>query len=732
MPTYEFTSPDGKTYEVGAPEGATREQAFGMLQSQIDSGTAPAASDPSLVVSAGRMLNDVPRQFGLAGRYALTGPAKAAQVVKEPLRYFTDKVLPDRQVPPKSTPLGVQAEKLADTLGLPRPQTPTERVIGDASEMVAGAGGLAGLAGKGAEMVSRPVAGFLAENAPKALTTGESLLRGLAANVPAQLGGAAGAGLAGGASREAGGGPWQQLGASVLGTLAGAMMPGGAGNLLAAGRRLLAPAPTAEKLDMQLTRVLGQSGTDYSALPAAAKIALRREMADALSTGREVSPEALSRLADFRALDITPTRGMISQNPVDITREQNLAKMAANSSDGQLAGLPMLQNQNNRALIGRMNDLGAQQGDTFAAGERAIGAIAAKDAAEQARVSGLYTRAREMPGGEIPLERTGIVNGVYDALNRENKLRYLPAAIADTLNDISLGQTTVGGRTFQVPFDAKALDNLLTDIATAQRSTSDGNVRAALGIARRAIDAAPIAPIKAPVQGQPLVTEAGAAYLRGSDAEAPAFMDALHEARRAAAARFNWRESSRPVEAALGAGQPDNFVRRFVVGGSLEDAAAVAREAPAAQVKEAIVSHLKDRALNGATDEVGRFSQSAYNKALDAIGDRKLQLFFSPEEITQLHRVGRVSSLMQVQPVGSAVNNSNSGALLLGRGIDMLGKVPFLGPLTAPAAQNINITLQQRAAQNVGPGLLRPVPAPSRVQPLLLPGLAAGGALLSQ
>ena len=35
MPSFEFTSPEGKKYQVGAPEGATQAQAFEMLQKQL-------------------------------------------------------------------------------------------------------------------------------------------------------------------------------------------------------------------------------------------------------------------------------------------------------------------------------------------------------------------------------------------------------------------------------------------------------------------------------------------------------------------------------------------------------------------------------------------------------------------------------------------------------------------------------------------------------------------------
>lgn len=41
MPTFKFTSPDGKQYSVNGPEGATQDQAFQMLQTQL--GSAPKA-----------------------------------------------------------------------------------------------------------------------------------------------------------------------------------------------------------------------------------------------------------------------------------------------------------------------------------------------------------------------------------------------------------------------------------------------------------------------------------------------------------------------------------------------------------------------------------------------------------------------------------------------------------------------------------------------------------------
>src|SRR6266851_2985994 len=50
MPTFEFTSPEGKTYEISGPEGATKEQAWGILHGRLggDQQQQPAAAPNSL------------------------------------------------------------------------------------------------------------------------------------------------------------------------------------------------------------------------------------------------------------------------------------------------------------------------------------------------------------------------------------------------------------------------------------------------------------------------------------------------------------------------------------------------------------------------------------------------------------------------------------------------------------------------------------------------------------
>jgi hypothetical protein len=756
MPTYEFTAPDGKTYEVGAPEGATQEQAFQILQGQIAGGTAPAAAPASAAFSAGRAVNDVGRQLGLTARYALEGPAQALQVVTEPIRYFTDKLLPDRggvsnlvtgqPAPPKSTPLGVQASKLADTLGLPTPQNANERVIGDATRLVAGAGSMAGAANAGARALATPVSNFVAgladapvvqgvQNAAgAAVPAGQNLLRGLAANPMSQLTAAAGAGLAGGASREAGGGPWQQGGAALIGAVLGGVAPSAAQPLIDAGRRALTPKMTPQQLDVQLSTVLQRAGTDYSQLPANVQQSLRAELADALRAGRELDPAAVARLAEFRSVGATPTRGMISQNPVQITREQNLAKMAANSADGELHGLPLMQNQNNQTLIGRLNDLGGRsEVDPVTAGRVLTGRVQDTQAALRGAERTAWTEARNAPGYTQPIYPDGL-NAINRALGDEGMMGFMNPTISRYMEAFQTGQQ---------PFTPQAYRNLQSMLAG--ELAKGGNEAAAAGIARRALEASPMRPLTNPGGidfGAAPVTAGLAGAMRSADAQPAAAIDAVNRARAATRAAYQYEDSSPLVRSVLSDGasaDPARIAQRFVIGGTPDEAATVAREvgdAGRATIRDALATYIKRQSLSGAADEVGKVSQSRLNATLNKIGDEKLRLFFSPEEVAQLRSVGRVASLIQVQPVGSAVNNSNSGALLLGRGMDMLngvaGRIPFGQAAIVDPLRNLNISISQRAAQNVGPGLLREAPAVAAPgATFLLPGAAVAGGLLS-
>lgn len=705
--------PDG-TIIKNVPDGTTKADLVAKLQNNgmaVPSEWLQAAPQSQPVQETGRAINrglsDIPRQLGLTARYALEGPAQAAQVLTEPIAGLM------RMAGIPTRPIGEIASSAANALGLPKPQTSQERVVGDAARLLAGTGGMLG--------ASRAVSQL-----PGMVGT---VGAGMAANPTAQLTGAVGAGTMGGLSREGGGNEMQQAGAALIGGVAGGMVPGAANAAVNVWKRLFNQL-TPQQMDVQISNVLQRAGMDYSQVPERARQSLRSQMQDALRAGQELDPAAVRRLAEFQMVGATPTRGMVTQDPVRITQEMNLAKLGANTADGQLQGLARVQNQNNARLIELMNEQGAGRGDPFRAGQQAIGAIQGRDADMASRVTSLYQQARDTSGRAADLDRVAFSTRVSELLDDAMVGGALPKDVESMVNWIANNAKPQGMHgSIPMPFNVDIAEQLKTRIATLQRNTSDGSARHALGLVRQALD-------ETPLMSAPAVNPGNLPSVPGTVPPSPMQLgqesiNAFNEARNAARQRFGWQESARPIEAALNGAQPDKFVENFVIRGSVADASAVARNAPTEEVKNAILAHLKEKSLNGAADEVGKFSQSAYNKALNQIGDRKLSLFFSPNELAQLRTAGRVASYMQNQPVGSAVNNSNSGALLLGNGMDALRNIPIIGPNIGQPLQNISINLQQRAAQNVAPGLLAVQPRVPLYQGLLAPATVFGGGLLA-
>lgn len=698
--------PDG-TIIQNVPDGTTKADLVAKLKTNgmaVPSDWLQTAPEQPAAVSAGKSINsgigDIPRQLGLTARYAIEGPAQAAQIVTEPIANLM------RAAGIKTDSLGNTAAKFANWLGLPEPQGANERVIGDAARLMAGSGATMGLGGAASALPG--MAGKIGA--------------AMAANPGQQLASSAGAGLAGGASREAGGGELMQAGAGILGGVAGGLAGGLASGAVRGAESIANKVKnfsmSPQQMDAKISAVLNRVDFDYGQIPEQAKAALRAELGNALKAGEELKPDAVRRLAEFRALGVTPTRGMVTQDPVQITREMNLAKMAANAGDEELHGLPRIQNQNNSTLINVLNQAGAQNGDLYRAGQRSIGAINAVDQGLNSRVSSLYQQARDTSGRSAQLDGPAFTQKASQMLDEALLGGALPKDVENHLNKIALGE---------VPFDVNYAEQLKTRIGNLQRATNDGSTRMALGMVRRALDETQLRPSK-------MINPENLPAVPGTVPPSMATLgqesiDAFNQARQAARARFAWQESGKPIAAALDGAQPDDFINQFVIRGSVADAKSLAQHAPREEVRDAILAHLKDKALSSASDEVGKFSQSAFNKAMKQIGDRKLELFFTPEELGRLKMTGRVAAYTQNQPVGSAVNNSNSGALLLGRGADILKKIPLIGPNVAPALRSLDISIQNNRAQNVIPGLLVDPEKVNLGGKLLSPGVALGGLL---
>lgn len=543
----------------------------------------------------------------------------------------------------------------------------------------------------------------------------------LAAKPMSQITAGVGGGLGQNASKEAGGNALGQVVGGVVGTIAGGLTPGAVNSVI---QRVNALRASPMNLEGRIIVALRENGIDWQVLPQNIRSSLLADVRRASSVGDDINPDAVRRLADFRLTGTTPTRGTLTLDPVQITREQNLAKMGANSTDEGLQGLARVQNQNNSALIRNLNQLGAADGNVDAAGRLVSNSIAGRQAQLRTAERSAWDAARNSPGYRQPIS-SGVLNDINRTLDDEALMPFMNPTISRYMEAFQSGQ-----RPF-TPQDYRNLQSMLS-----REVAKGGNEGAAARAAQRILEQADVMPVSE--LGPGLITSQAASRLRAEDVAADASrasLEAVNRARAATRSAYAYEDSSPLVRSVLSdaaSSDPQRIAQRFVVGGTTNEARTLAQEIGPQGipvVRNAILSHLKSKALNGATDEVGKFSQSAFNKALRDIGEDKLRIFFSPEEITQLQANARVASYMQAQPVGSAVNNSNSGALLAQKAHEWLSMVPGGRMLIADPLQSIGITLAQRRAQNVTPGLLAsPLPR-SPLQPLLGPAVATGGLL---
>lgn len=124
MPTYVVTSPDGKEFEITAPEGATQEQVLAYAQQNFK------AAEP-----AQRSLgSDILRQVGLTGRAAVTGALSLPAMAADPLANLVNMAAGKTVMTPPSQ--GIQ--NLMTAAGVPAPETGLERAVQTGASAMAG------------------------------------------------------------------------------------------------------------------------------------------------------------------------------------------------------------------------------------------------------------------------------------------------------------------------------------------------------------------------------------------------------------------------------------------------------------------------------------------------------------------------------------------------------------------------------------------------------------------
>ncbi len=665
MPKFEITAPDGKKYRVFAPEGATEEDAIGYVQqnlhTQPESGGQPdvvpnpvAQTNTTRQHPGATLLDNLKNSFiGGAVRGARDIADGGAQLLTRGLETIA--------------PAGSDFEKFM--------QAERQKVegINQAAEQDYRQNWRNG-EDRGFDV------GRIGGNIAASIPLGMPFMAAKGAPMLTRVLSSAGAGTVGAAMQpvnDAGADNsfWEQKGEqAAIGAATGAASPF-VSDALAKGFSKIAekfrgfdPKQGAEELSVKFS----QRGIDFNRLSKEMQNSLMKDVETSIKSGGNLDIDALARKADFDSLNIKPTLGQLTREPGQFQFEQNTRGIAGAGDE-----LANRFNTQNKQLIENLNTQRSGAGlDRYGAGNQIIDHLKAIDAARKSSVDNLYGAAREAAGIHTPLNPANFAQSVNNALDDALLGDALPDGVRKAINQIATGE---------LPFTIQKAEQIRQAI-NDQMSQIPGRENVALKIVNNALQN------EIDRIGDTMGQQAG---------------DAFKAARSAASQRFNALDNSAPLKSVVeGAISPDDFVNKFLIRGKAADVMALRSDLKNnpqlfTETKGQIIDWLKEKALNGSTDEFGKFSQSAYNKALKQIGEAKLKILFQPEEMQHLQRIGRVSAAIQSQPVGAAVNNSGTSqaiANLMGR----MSGLPYLKELAINPLMNFRVRGQVNSALNPG------------------------------
>ena len=398
---------------------------------------------------------------------------------------------------------------------------------------------------------------------------------------------------------------------------------------------------------------------------------------------QEVNPIVLDRHleADTLPIPIRLTKGQATQDVKILSDEIN--------SRAKNPELAYRYNEQNAQLIDNINAIKENAApDVYGTnhvenGQTLIDAYKNIDEIRKADINSKYEALKNAAGGEFPIDGVAFANNAFKQLSKDLKSDFVPPAIEKQLKRFQNGETM----TFE-QFEAMRT-NLAAEMRKASRA-GDGNTEMASSIVRNSLEDLPLS--------------------GGAEALKPL----ADEARAAAKNRFDTLKQDKAYKAAVNdAVSADDFIQKFVVNGKKADidtmvqhlgVDSVARQTMAA----GIVNWLKSKA--GIVNENGNFSQAGFNKALENI-DPKILNIVGSEVNQQLKALGNTARLTQARPKGSYVNESNTfvnqAANLAKGGMEKSANV-FLGGGIVPVGTIVREAAQKRAISKATKESLKP------------------------
>lgn len=449
---------------------------------------------------------------------------------------------------------------------------------------------------------------------------------------------------------------------------------------------------TPERLREMMAAQLKADGIEVADIPEQVFAGLQDDVRSALATGKKLDPAAALRQREFQALGLPATAGQTGRNPAQWTREYNLSGV-----EGVGEPLQQVFQQQSRGIANRLQRGAAGASERFDAGQALGDELRAANSVSEGNVRAAYDAFRQSTGKSLDVPLTGLAQDYARTLETFGDA--VPSAVRKHFDSLGL----MGGTQRKV-FSIDDAEKLLK-VINANYDPSNKVAARALNDLRQGVQRAVVDSADTSAVG------AEAAHLAS-------------EARGMAAQRFKAIESTPALKAAINNAEPDEFVRKFVIGGKvneIEQMKALLGPQGRQQVRAQMMAYLEQKAFGANAAGDGKAAQATFNNELKKIGRPKLVALLGEDGAEEMLRVGRVLAYIKQVPEGAAPNTSGTGQMLT----SIMGKTRGLKGL--PYVNDFVVQPLERFGQRreVAQALAGAPTTPAELDPKVIKALAS-------
>ena len=397
------------------------------------------------------------------------------------------------------------------------------------------------------------------------------------------------------------------------------------------------------------------NGVEFNNLPVGLQDKILSELRWAMNKGGTMDEASMDRLASYIAQDIPSfTRGQVSRDPQQFTREQNLQASEAGAPLQQAFQSQTSQLQSNIDKMASRSGIPASVDNV--ADDYAMGIVAQRRLKEQKEAleteeNKLWKAYRDGEGRDIEIDRASVGDAIEE-IREEIGIESIVPAVKTRLEQLGFF-----GDSPKRPFNIHQIDLLKKLINNNFKSMSDAE-RLAVKRINRAID------------------ESFESIEKGQMSED--VWKKLSNARDFSRRIYSLREENPALDAVYtNSLVPDEFIKKFVLKIPVKNFEKLVNQL--GQGDGQALAHLRYRIImrikEAAAPEGEGFSYGRLKGAIDRIGGRKLKMLLGDKEWDYLQQLMRVTKDLKKAPEFSRVNYSGSGVAVLNMLDRMMGRV---------------------------------------------------------